>query len=79
MNKNKGNSCFADPALLELQQELLDICKDGDIELINLIFDGADGLKYQRELLETRDKDKKTILHLVRKNTNKHLAILLWT
>ena len=68
MNKQdtKNKYCFGDPILKQLQLELLDLVKDGDLELIKLLFESPDGVRFEKELLETKDKDKKTILHLVR-------------
>jgi hypothetical protein len=67
MNKQalQKKSCFGDPVLKQLQLELLDMIKDGDLEMIKLLFESPDGIRFERELLETKDKDKKTILHLV--------------
>ena len=68
MNKQdtKKKYCLGDPVLKQLQLELLDLVKDGDLELIKLLFESPDGVRFEKELLETKDKDKKTILHLVR-------------
>jgi hypothetical protein len=68
MNK-KTTCCFKDPTLKQLQQELIDLCKDGDLELIKILFESTDRVRYEKELLETRDNDKKTILHLVSSST----------
>jgi hypothetical protein len=55
MNKqaSKKNCCFADPVLKQLQLELLDMIKDGDLEMIKLLFESPDGIRFERELLET--------------------------
>jgi hypothetical protein len=42
------------------------LCRDGDLAEIKEIFESDFGLKYEKQLVETKDKDKKTALHLVR-------------